>query len=304
MKTASGNELNMMERVYDFAFSRKSETASLPGYNNQITNLGITVRNVKDLDAKLVEKRSGRKDVARNTLILEAAETSSKAVSYASNTDNADLLATVKFSIGSLRKMTDSLLEANTKLLYDHVNEELEEMKQYGLDSKSQERLLAARSGFESAKPTVKEGISSVKELNKDIRKGLAGGLDILQKMDKAVGPLEFSNLNYFDNYHTLRKVVDSGKRSMALKIQVNDKDTGEGIEGAKVVIVPTDGSGALLKSGAEGIKKKTAKKGGIHISNLAEGTYQLTVTKVGRKDVVVSIVIVNEKMTMVEVGI
>jgi hypothetical protein len=304
MTTLLENEFNMAVRVREFVAKRKAETNSLPGFNDLVISFGLGIDKVDVFATKLKTQSSGDNETARDDLIMATAETSSKAVWYASNTGNNDLLKRVKFSKKGLKRMTDLALVTASEAVYEMVNGELEEMKSYGLDSKSQEGLKAAINGFRTAKPTVKLSTTEVKQLNKGLREGIKGLYVILHKMDDAIGPFEFSNVDYFDSYHNLRKVVNTGKRSLALKIQVNNKDTGEGIEGAKVVIVPTDAKGALLKGANEGLEKKTAKKGGVNISTLSEGTYQLTVTKVGHIDAVEAIVIENEKMAKVVVGI
>jgi hypothetical protein len=303
MRSMLENEFSMMTQVHTFSLKRKSETASITGFDKLITNLGEGITNVDGIATKLKSQESGDSEIARSLLIDTAAETSSKAVWYASSTDNADLLKHVSFTKKGLRRMTGVMLLISCESLYDKVKEELEEMKTYGLDAKSQEELLAAINGYRTAKPGLKLSSTEVKQLNKDLRTGFSNLQGILYKMDKGVGPLEFSNKDYFDSYHNLRKVVDTGKRSLALKIQVNGNGTGEGLSRAKVSIVPADVSGNVLKtSGVALIVKKTAKKGGVNIRSMAEGKYQMTVTKVGHKDKIISFIIEDGKMTKVVV--
>ena len=72
-----------------------------------------------------------------------------------------------------------------------------------------------------------------------------------------------------------------------------------EPLKGVTLTITPDGGKTALnMKGNGEKIVKKTAEKGGFMVKSLPERTYNVTITKNGYKDQVVTVAVTDGEMS------
>jgi len=122
-------------------------------------------------------------------------------------------------------------------------------------------------------------------------------------KIDKLVAMVQTAQPNFYQEYLNVRKVISTGNGSFALQASATEINSGEPISKATFTFAPSNG---LLKSaatnGKDNIVKKTAAKGKFNIKSMPEGTYTVTITKPGYKDLVVTVSVVNGELAKLDV--
>jgi hypothetical protein len=108
------------------------------------------------------------------------------------------------------------------------------------------------------------------------------------------------SQPNFYNEYIKVRKVIEAGTGSLALKIKATNAQTGA--PEANVTLTLTPVNEQLKVSAANGkssIVKKTAAGGGSNYKNIADGTYTVIAKKPGFKDLAETVNVVNGEMTV-----
>ena len=97
----------------------------------------------------------------------------------------------------------------------------------------------------------------------------------VLAKFDSILGIIRYTEVNLYNGYRTVRKLVNNNAGVIALKATANDISTSKPIKGA---IFTFKNNGTIMK-------KKTANKGSFYIRNLNPGEYEVIVKKEGYKE-------------------
>ena len=84
------------------------------------------------------------------------------------------------------------------------------------------------------------------------------------------MGIIRYTEVNFYNGYRTVRKLVNNNAGVIALKATANDISTSKPIKGA---IFTFKNNGTIMK-------KKTANKGSFYIRNLNPGEYEVIVKK------------------------
>jgi hypothetical protein len=116
--------------------------------------------------------------------------------------------------------------------------------------------------------------------------------------------------VNFYNEYRTTRKIIDTGTGSLALKGTATELQSGEPVQNATFTFQPaTAGQLKAMNSSATGkingnspIVKKTAAKGIFNIKSMPEGTYTVTITKPGYKDQIATVSVVNGELANLDV--
>jgi hypothetical protein len=127
--------------------------------------------------------------------------------------------------------------------------------------------------------------------------------IDTWAKIDTLVEVVKVSQPNFYNEYRNVRKVISTGNGSFALKGSATELNSGDPVAKATFTFAPTNG---LLKSAVanskDNIVKKTAAKGKFNIKSMPEGTYTVTITKPGYKDLVVTVSVVSGELAKLDV--
>jgi hypothetical protein len=243
------------------------------------------------------------KNQFRELLISQTMDCIRRTLAYASNINNYELQALVKYNESDLKKCSDSTLENNCRIVHFNVNANLSELETYGVTTAMITGLQTTINNFDAAIPkkridTITGGMAT---------RILAGLFKTLSanwaKIDLLVGIVRTSQPNSYNEYKSIRKVIRLSSGVMALKIKVINAQTGEPEAKVKLSILPD--KDVLKKnpfSGKKTLVRKTAKGGGVNIQNMANGTYLVTAQKFGFKDATGTVYIVSGEMFVLEI--
>lgn len=131
-------------------------------------------------------------------------------------------------------------------------------------------------------------------------------------KIDTLVEMVLTSQPNFYSEYQKVRKVIETGTGSLALKIQANDLQSGEGVANVTLTLAPVKGQAKAAATNTtsndgnnkNNIVKKTAPGGGSNFKSLPDGDYTVNAKKPGYKVTNVNVGVVNGELTVLNINI
>ena len=215
------------------------------------------------------------KNQYRDVLEKLSLENAGKIHAWAKYKKNDLLIAETKTNQTKLNKLTDIKLLDFAKGLLNRINTDLTSLTDYKLDAATQETFKNQIELFENSVPSIKNTKVNFKEATKEIAKGITDADEAIDNLDSLVEMIRFSESILYTDYKATRKIDNSRSNNFVFKALVTDA-AGNPVK--DVVIRFFDKN----NGNAEVLKKKTAAKGGINVTNLADGEYSLTFEKPG----------------------
>ena len=299
-------KLTMYMVVNDCLTVNSTIVANLPGFAQNNTTLQKNLGLIQSTGEQQEFDKSGisdNKKLLRQTLVAQAVDISYKMVAYANNTANAVLLKEIKYTKSELEHSADADLKNRAQCIYDRANTNVAALATYGITAALLTNFLGAITAFNIAIPKTKESIKD-KKLTTAQLNDLYDSTDlVLENIDKIVEIVHNSQPNFYKIYKESRKLPNSGGSVLSLKGLVKDAASGEYLKGATLIITPELTKAALATNAkVKDLVKKTADKGGFLVKSLAAGTYTVIIKKAGYVDQIVTIVINDGEMSVLEV--
>ena len=303
-KQESHLSMGMAELAYLAANS--TITATLPNFATYFNPLQAeitqiqAIRELQEFDKTGITVNKGQLRVA---LIAGAIDVDRRVVAYATNVNNAVLLAEVGYTESDLKRSPDTVLKDRCQVIYDRANANVAALATYGVTAATLTTLLTAITNFNAAIPKPRIGIADKKQATDQLAV-LFDALDAnFDKIDTLVEMVKVSQPNFYNEYRNLRKIIDTGAGSLVAQIKTTHAQTGEPLANVTVTLTPNNG---LLKAassnGHSTIVKKTAAGGGANIKSAPDGTYNYTAEKPGFKVRTGTITIVNGELSVLEI--
>ncbi|NOU17136.1 MAG: carboxypeptidase regulatory-like domain-containing protein [Bacteroidales bacterium] len=291
-------KLTMYMVVKDFLRLNATIVENLPNYKTNATVLDGNILKIQGAAELQAFKKTGiadEKNQLRASLIAQAEDFSLKLVAYAANVGNMILLKEVKYTKSEMIRAADADLKNMAQCIYNRAHENIDALAAYGIAERMVTMFLNTINSFNEAIPTVREGAMS-KKLYTTQLEDLYKEMDAaLSNIDRIVEIVRLSHPDFYRGYQNSRLVIKRSGGSVALKGVVTDASSHEPLRGVTLIIAPVDGNGAA-------IVKKTADKGGFMVKSLSEGVYNVTVSKSGYKDQVVTVAITNGELSVLNV--
>lgn len=223
------------------------------------------------------------KKQARLTLSLLAADTARKLTALAAFTNNQVLLNEMNYSDSDFKRCTDAQLRDVAQGIYNRAQTNLTALTPYGATAATQTSLQTAITNFVTAIPKPRVGIAEKKQSTLQLQNYFKIADNALANIDIIINLIKLTQPNFYSNYKTIRKIVNTSTGSLILKGLVTDVETGEPIKGA-IVEFSLDGNSVKSKAAraTEVMVKKTAAKGRFNVKTMPAGVYSVTVKKNG----------------------
>jgi len=124
-----------------------------------------------------------------------------------------------------------------------------------------------------------------------------------LGNIDAIVEIVKLAQPNFYSGYKSVRKLIETGIGSLAVKGLVTDAVSGVPLKNVSLSFV-LDGNGTKLKAStsASALVKKSAAKGGFNIKTLAAGMYNVTIRKNGYADQAATIAVSDGESSVLNV--
>ena len=271
-------KLKMYLALRVFLKINESSINPLPNATEFITALDKAILLIQTYSEFKQFKGSGNteaKNQYRDVLEKLSLENAGKIHAWAKYRKNDLLIAETKTNQTKLNKLTDIKLLDFAKGLLNRINTDLTSLTDYKLDAATQETFKNQIELFENSVPSIKNTKVNFKEATKQIAKGITDADEAIDNLDSLVEMIRFSESILYTDYKATRKIDNSRSNNFVFKALVTDA-AGNPVK--DVVIRFLDKN----NGNAEVLKKKTAAKGGINVTNLADGEYSLTFEKPG----------------------
>jgi hypothetical protein len=241
----------------------------------------------------------------KNLMIDKAAFIQNRLQSYANVTGNVELLESVSYSPSKMKMARDTDIVGICNAILSRANANAVAIVAYGVTAPMITELQTAIAAYTAvlAKPTsaksqTKNATENLNALIKEADNILTKRLDLDIELFKVTKP------DFYSQFKTSRIIIPKGASSgLAVMGSVLMAGTGEPVKG--VVFSFTPENGVMQKSAsapAEIVIKKSTEKGNFRITNMAEGTYIVTIKKLGFKDQQVTIIVVKGETTTLRV--
>lgn len=301
METKQSNVLSMGIASRDFLVANATVINTVPQIAPLLTVLNSTISQaILLIEVQTVNNKgySVAKNQLKGTLRNMSHEMSCKLAAYAHSANNMVLFNEVHITESRFKYATDVELKEYGQLIYDRANANATALAAFGVNAQTITALQTALTNYNVALPKFRLNVSEKKTATKQLDQQLTLMADTLKKIDVFVDVFRYSNTTLWSNYHNARKIVDAGKRSLALKGMVIDSVTKTAIKGVKLTFKSTD-----VKGGSD-IVKRTADKGGIMLKTLPSGKYRLIADASGYQTKEMEIYVNDTEMYNLEIAL
>jgi hypothetical protein len=281
--------INSSYKSLDNLFTEHEATiATLPGNASGLrTTFGTNCVLFDSHASRQSVNKSGLRDnklALCDLVISDALDLSKRVSAFAVIEGNVTLLKAAKLTETELRRLPDTKLVPKIMALVNLVPEHATGLLTYGVTPVLITNINKNLSDYAAAVPQPKLGITETKQSTLGLNAVIKENSEILKKFDALFELIRMDNPALYNSYKTLRRVVIFGKSSLAMKVMVQDANTGAGVPKVKYTIEKTTEDGKAHSGGSELQKnvKLTADSGGSNVKNLPEGKYTLTFSKLG----------------------
>jgi predicted nucleic-acid-binding protein len=308
MTSGQESRFSMQLVVRDFLTANATITMTLPNYAGFFSGVSSGIVQIHSIRVQQEADKTGiagNKTQLRTNLIALAMDVSRKAVAYATIVDNAVLLQEVNYTETELKRSADTILRDRCQVIYDRANANVAALAAYVVTAAILTDLLSALNAYTTAIPKPRLGITDKKLATEQLVFLLKGVDDNLAKIDVLVEIIRVTQANFYNEYKNVRKIIATGGGSLSVKGKITDAGSGVGLKGATVSFA-ADAASAKTATAGSGVAKvkKSADRGGFNIKSLAEGSYTVTIAKLGYKDAVVTVYVSNGELSVVDVAL
>jgi hypothetical protein len=302
------SRFSMQLVVRDYLTTNAAITATLPNYAGFFSGVSSGIVQIQSIRAQQEADKTGiavNKTQLKADLIPLAMDVSRKVVAYATIVDNTVLLNEVNYSETDLRISADTILRDRCQVIYDRANANVAVLAAYGVTAAIVANLLNALNAYTVSIPKPRLGITDKKKATEQLVLLLKEVDDNLAKIDVLVEIVRVTQANFYNEYKNVRKIIATGGGSLSVKGKITDAASGAGVKGATVSFAADASSNtAKVGSGSAPKVKKSADRGGFNIKSLAEGSYNVTISKPGYKDAVVMVHVTDGALSVMDVAL
>ncbi len=299
-------KLTMYVGTEQYLTDNASIVEVLPNFQVYFGNFKDAIASIQIATGKQIFNQSGygtEKGLDRDELVSVAADTARKLTAFAVNDNNQVLLKEVDIPESTFKHSRDMLLKELAQGVYNRAQTHLSHLADYGITEVTQNNLKNAIANYGESIPKPLLGKTEQKKGTAQLVKQFKAGDEALAKIDLLVEIVKTSQPDFYNGFKTVRKLISTGTRSLALKGIVTDAATGEPLKGVKLTFAPVEtGTPAKGTKAPAVLVKKTAAKGGLNVKALAAGVYEVTATKNGYKEQMVTVAVNESETAMLKI--
>ena len=309
MNSKQNSKLNMYLASEAVLSTNLILMAAFLKFSNFFEILQSGIIKIRSLDEGQVTDKSGiavSKGQLKVNLVVLIGDLCRKLRAYATMENNQLLLSETNMSESKLKKCNDNELLDLARATYKLGETHLPELLPYDYSMINQTAFMQAMTDFSASIAAPR--VNTIDNKQNTVQLGIAfdtvdaalGNIDVL------VDVLKLTKPEFYTSYKSARKIINLSSRSLLVKGLVTDASTGEGLRNVNVSFALNGNNTGLMKASAsaktETLAKKTAEKGGFSIKSLPEGSYSVTVRKIGYADVVTTLNVTNGELAVLNV--
>ena len=246
------------------------------------------------------DKKGKRAVMTEKTLFM-----SNRLQSFGNTTGNAEILESVQYPASYLNKARDTDVIGICNAVLSRAVANATALTAYGVTAAMITDLQASITAYSATLAKPKNAKAQTKTATENLTKLFKEAEDLLVKrMDLDIELFKISKPDFYSQYKTSRIIISTGGKATALLGNVTAAENGEPLKNVTFTFSPE--SNGMLKSASavavDTMVKKSAEKGNFRIPSMPEGTYTVTVKKVGYKPQVVTVNVANGETTNLKI--
>jgi hypothetical protein len=265
---------------------------------NRVITDDLIARQTINIDA------ASDKNIKWDAVINSTMGMSKILVAYATVKEKPAMLTEVKVNESVLKRLADTRIKGVSQGIYDVSVKYAVETLSLGNTPEARADLQTKINDFNDAITKPKLRIDDEKQITAELDKAFKRGDALLVKTDALIDLYKESKPVFHSSYFNLRKIIEYGKGTLALQIQVKDALTGEGLPKVKLEIARTEEM-SKASTGADLVKnvKISSAKGGSKEKSMPDGKYSVTASRTDYASQTVNFTIVGGIMTNVVIN-
>ena len=246
------------------------------------------------------DKKGKRAVMTEKTLFM-----SNRLQSFGNTTGNAEILESVQYPASYLNKARDTDVIGICNAVLSRAVANATALTAYGVTAAMITELQASITAYSATLAKPQNAKAQTKTATENLTKLFKEAEDLLVKrMDLDIELFKVNKPDFYSQYKTARIIISTKGSKIAVMGSAVMAETGEPIKGVTFSFAVENAS--MLKSASvasvETVVKKSAEKGNFRISNMPEGTYTVTVKKIGYKDQMIKMNVVNGETTTLKI--
>lgn len=282
--------LGLLEKQIDISSQIPAASMFISDFKENLNQMqGLAVEQKKIIAGQRQKKANMKLDLARETMNI-----SRRTEAYASMTKDLILQQKVHLAETHLLKRSDVNFTSICSTIYHAAHANREALMKYGVNEASLIHLRASIDNYQTVMGAPKEAIIQRKQLTHQLAQRIVEQRAILDNIDTLMSIMRYSQPAMYALYKDTR-VVLYRSRSLAGMCRVTDPASAKAVAGATLTFYQNEVP-VLIKSSAKG--------GGCRIKSLPNGTYTLTVSRLGYTAQTLTVHISNTKLTTINVAL
>ena len=246
------------------------------------------------------------KNVKREAMLTSALFIEKRLQSYATVTNNYELLESIKYTATDLKKARGNDAIAMCNIVSAEATTHAAALVSYGVTSEMIEELNDLITEYSVALPKPKVAKSKTKTATQNIDRYFKEADEILTtRLDLDIEQFKFTDPEFYSQYQTARIIIATGGSPVSVLGCITNATTSEPLKGVTVTFVAID-SEAVKAARTEPVKpivKKSADKGKFRVP-LPESNYRVTVEKIGFKKQDLTITVAKGESTDLNISL
>jgi hypothetical protein len=299
MNLKQQSKLKMYLTLRIYLLSNPAITATLPNFQEFMNALDAAILQIQNnseeqhFDTKGI---TNNKQQYRDSVVTLTVDNSAKMQAYAKYTGNAVLMAETKFTKTGIARIPVLELVDIVNGLYNRIQTHLPNLTPYSLTAETQTRYRTAIDDYIETIPHTRQSQMKSRENSLLETQGFVDGDEAIKNIDIVVEIVRLVEPVFYSGYKNARKIVEQGTNSLQV----------QGIVTEAVSTLPIPFAVLTFRLAGQTeviVEKETAAKGGFMIKSLAEGIYDVTVSKMGFKTQTVTVTVRWDQLCNVTVA-
>ena len=293
MKKSLEDYRTMYYTVRDLVTSTPSVTIDLmPMFSDAFSAFETNLALIPDQSESQTNDRRGNrliKDALKREMVIGAINLSARIKAFAENSEDVYLEQEMSKSFTAILTSADTVSADLCNFIISRASVRMPGLAPYGVTATMITELEDKINSFVAQIPKPRMGIIERKEATKQLEIIFKACNQNLKRMDTLVKMLRFEDSVFYDNYFSARRVIRTGKRTLAITGLVVDA-LGNPLEMVNVTLKNTSST------------RKTSVNGVFEIKNVEAGIYQLVFARPGYVENTVEIAVTSTLTTEVNV--
>jgi hypothetical protein len=274
MTNNQSDYLDMFKAVIQFDTDTALITALRPAFGVGITDLKLVVKEIDIASGKQSTATSGTfidRNENKEALCQQLVIVMSGTKAYAASISDSTLEEEMNYPVSELRRIKDESIAAFATNIENLVTPHLASLAPFGVDAAAMTALTTAKTDFETSLSLPRMAVTAKASQTEALPPLFLKGKNICRKiLDPIALTLKPTNPDWYNQYHNVRKIINTGKGTTSLDGVVIDQVTNNPLYNVAVKVIELNST----------IHSKV--DGSYEYSPIPRGTYTVSYTLVG----------------------